>query len=93
MIFRNQKSKMSALWAVLCLMLGACLVVTAAPNPPQIPSGQKAKVKGTILSRNGDLIKVKEQKTGSVVIVNLVDGTKIERNTGKVVFHRDKSMV
>jgi outer membrane protein OmpA-like peptidoglycan-associated protein len=92
MIFRDQKSKISALSAVLCLMLGACLVVTAAPNPPQIASGQKAKVKGTILSRNGDLIKVKEQKTGSIVVVNLVDGTKIGRNTGSLVFHRDKSM-
>jgi outer membrane protein OmpA-like peptidoglycan-associated protein len=92
MIFRNQKSKISALWAVLCLMLGACLVVAAAPNPPQIASGEKAKVKGTILSRNGDLIKVKEQKTGSLVIVNLIDGTKIGRNTGSLVFHRDKSM-
>ena len=92
MIFRNQKSRMPVLSAVLSLMLAICLTVAAAPNPPQIASGQKAKVKGTILSRNGDLIKVKEQKTGSLVVVNLVDGTKIGRNTGSLVFHRDKSM-
>jgi hypothetical protein len=75
MFLRNQKSRMSALWAVLCLMMGACLVVSAASNPPQIASGQKAEVKGSIVSRNGDLIKVKEQTTGRVVIVNLIDGT------------------
>jgi outer membrane protein OmpA-like peptidoglycan-associated protein len=92
MISRSLKSKMSAFWAVLSLMLAACLVVAAVPNPPQIASGQKAKVKGTIVSRNGDLIKVKVQKTGAMVVVNLVDGTKIGRNTGNLVFHRDKSM-
>ena len=70
MFLRNQKSKISALWAVLCLMMGACLIVTAAPNAPQIASGQKAKVKGSIVSRNGDLIKVKEQKAGRVVDVD-----------------------
>ena len=75
MFFRNQKSKMSALWAVLCLMMGACVIVSAAPNPPQIASGQKAEVKGSIVSRNGNWIKVKEQKTGRVVIVSLIDGS------------------
>jgi hypothetical protein len=70
MFFRNQKSKMSALWAVLCLMMGACVIVSAAPNPPQIASGQKAEVNGSIVSRNGDLIKVKEQKAGRVVDVD-----------------------
>src|SRR5271170_5163375 len=92
MFLRNQKSRMSALWAVLCLMMGACLVVSAASNPPQIASGQKAKVKGSIVSRNGDLIKVKEQKSGTVVIVSLIDGTKIQRNKGKVEFFRHSDM-
>jgi outer membrane protein OmpA-like peptidoglycan-associated protein len=92
MFFRNQRSKMSALWAVLCLMMGACLIVSAAPNPPQIASGQKAKVKGSIVSRNGDLIKVKERKTGNVIIVSLIDGTKIQRNKGKVEFFRHSEM-
>jgi outer membrane protein OmpA-like peptidoglycan-associated protein len=92
MLFGNKKSKITVVCAVLCLTLAACLSVAATPNPPQIASGQKAKVKGTIVSRNGDLIKVKEQKTGTMVVVNLVDGTKIGRNTGRVVFSRDKSM-
>ena len=75
MFFRNQKSKMLALWAVLCLLMGACVIVSAAPNPPQIASGQKAEVKGSIVSRNGNWIKVKEQKTSTVVVVSLIDGS------------------
>jgi outer membrane protein OmpA-like peptidoglycan-associated protein len=92
MIFRSQKSNVPVFWVLLCLILVTSLASISAANPPQIASGQKAKVKGTILSRNGDLIKVKQQKTGSIVVVNLVDGTKIGRNTGRVVFNRDKSM-
>jgi outer membrane protein OmpA-like peptidoglycan-associated protein len=92
MLFRNKKSKITALCAVLCLTLAASLAVAAAPNPPQIASGQKAKIKGAIVSRNGDLIKVKDKKAGTLVVVSLVDGTKIERNTGRAVFFRDKSM-
>jgi outer membrane protein OmpA-like peptidoglycan-associated protein len=92
MLFRNKKSKITVFCAVLCLTLAACLAVAAASNPPQISSGQKAKIKGTIVSRNGDLIKVKDKKTGTLVVVSLVDGTKIERNTGRVVFFRGKDM-
>jgi len=92
MLFRSEKSKITVISAVLCLTLVACLAVVAAPNPPQIASGQKAKVKGTIVSRNGDLIKVKDKKTDTLVVVSLIDGTKIERNTGRAVFYRDKSM-
>ena len=49
--------------------------MTAAPSPPQIASGHRAKVIGSIVSRNGDLIEIKEQKTGTVVVVSLIDGS------------------
>ena len=39
----------------------------------QIAAGNKAKVKGSILSRNGDLIRVREKKPGAVVVVNITD--------------------
>jgi outer membrane protein OmpA-like peptidoglycan-associated protein len=92
MIFRIQNSKRAVFWAVLCVMLAAFLANNLAANPPQITSGEKAKVKGSIVSRNGDLIKVKDKKTGSIVIVSLVDGTKIERKKGKVEFFRHSDM-
>jgi len=51
-----------------------------------------AKVKGTIVSRNGDLVKVKDKKSGQVVVVSLTDDTKIERKKGKVEFFRHEDM-
>jgi hypothetical protein len=42
--------------AALLLFAG---VVRAATMPQQFTAGQKAKVKGTIVSRNGDLVTVK----------------------------------
>jgi len=92
MIFRSQSPKAPAFLAVLYLMLSALLANNAGAFPPQITSGQKAKVKGTIVSRDGDLVKVKDKKAGTVVIVSLVDGTKIERKKGKVEFFRHSDM-
>jgi outer membrane protein OmpA-like peptidoglycan-associated protein len=42
-------------------------------------AGKKAKVTGTIQSRNGDLINLKVKKTGEPALINLTDSTKIER--------------
>jgi hypothetical protein len=64
----------------------------AAATQPQIVSGKKAKVEGTTVSRNGDLIQVKEKKSGTVVVVDLVDGTKIERKSGYVQWFRHNDM-
>src|SRR6266481_9649315 len=91
MIFRSQKSK-SVFWILFCIILLTCMVGTGAATPPQIVSGKKAKVEGSIVSRNGDLIKVKEKKSGTLVIVSLVDGTKIERKSGYVQWARHNDM-
>ena len=58
----------------------------------QIPAGNKAKVKGSILSRDGDLIRVRETKPTSVVVVNITDDTRIERKKSKVLFFRHADM-
>jgi outer membrane protein OmpA-like peptidoglycan-associated protein len=55
-------------------------------------SGEKAKVKGTIMSRKGDLVKVQDTKTGALAIVKITDDTKIVRNKSKVLFHRHEDM-
>jgi outer membrane protein OmpA-like peptidoglycan-associated protein len=92
MIFRSQQSKALVFWTLFCLILVACLTSTVAANPPQITSGQKAKVKGTIVSRKGDVVNVKDKKSGSLVAVLLTDNTKIERKHGKVEFFRHSDM-
>lgn len=81
--------------------LGVCLfcaafVITLAwaanPNSSQIAGDQQAKVKGTIISRNGDLVSLKDKKTGNDVVVNITDDTKIERTHGKAEFFRRTDM-
>jgi len=91
MIFGSQKSK-SVFWILLGIILVTCMASVAAATPPQIVSGKKAKVEGSIVSRNGDLIKVKEKKSGTMVVVDLVDGTKIERKSGYVQWFRHNDM-
>ena len=67
------------LYCAICLIFLGGFGFAAAPNPAQITAGQKTKVKGTIASRNGDIVNVKDAKTGSRVAVMITDGTKIER--------------
>ena len=68
-------------------MLIASLMYASTP-PKQIPNGKKAKVTGTIVSRNGDMVNVKEKKTNDMVVVNLTDNTKIEREKGALRMRR-----
>jgi outer membrane protein OmpA-like peptidoglycan-associated protein len=75
-----------------CIGLLGSLAYSATPNAPQVVSDQKSKIKGTILSRAGDVVSVKDKKSRSVVAVLLTDNTKIVRNHGKVEFFRHSDM-
>jgi outer membrane protein OmpA-like peptidoglycan-associated protein len=74
----------------ITLLLGATFIIMFAwvgrINSEQIANNQKATVKGTIVSRNGDLVTVKDKKTGNKTVVDLTDETKIERTHGKAEF-------
>jgi outer membrane protein OmpA-like peptidoglycan-associated protein len=72
------------------LLAGMTLASTA--NAQQFTAGQKAKVKGQIVSRDGDLVKIQDGKAGSVEVVEITDNTKIERKKGKVIFLRHEGM-
>ena len=71
------------LCAVTCVMLFAGMMY-ASTSTKQIAAGKKAKVIGQIVSRNGDAVSVKEKKTDQMVIVNLTDNTKVEREKGSL---------
>ena len=60
--------------------------------PNRNEEDQKTKVKGTIVSRNGDLVTIKDKKTGAKTVVDMTDITKIERKHGKVEFFRHTDM-
>ncbi len=72
----------------ICLIFLGKLGYASTPNPAQIAAGQKTKVEGTIASRNGDLVNVKDAKTGTRVVVVITDDTKIERKQGAFKFRR-----
>lgn len=80
--------KLKGLYVSICAMLVASLIYAATPNTRQIPSGKKASVNGQIISRDGDLVNVKDKKDGMIVVVNLTDSTKIEREKGSLRLRR-----
>jgi outer membrane protein OmpA-like peptidoglycan-associated protein len=82
----SKKTKLVVLASAAALLFAG--IARAATAPQQFAAGQKAKVKGMIVSRNGDLITVKE-KSGTVSVVDLNDDTKIDRDKP---FRRGKEM-
>jgi outer membrane protein OmpA-like peptidoglycan-associated protein len=54
----------------------------------QFSQGEKAKVSGEILSRDGDLIRVRDKKSGEVIAVSIGDATHIERKKHQFPFYR-----
>ncbi len=87
MKFNTWTWKARLIGAAICVMLMASLMY-AATGTRQIPNGKKAKVSGQIVSRNGDMVNVKEKKGGMMVVVNLTDNTKVEREKGALRLRR-----
>ncbi len=92
MIFRSEKWKTSIFGFALGFVLLVGLTYASTPGTSQIKADEKSKVSGTIVARSGDLVQVKEKKSGQVVVVSISDTTKIERKKGKVEFFRHQNM-
>jgi outer membrane protein OmpA-like peptidoglycan-associated protein len=76
----------------VCAALLTVIALASVGYAQTFTSGEKGKVKGTILSRKGDLVKVQDKKTGSTATVKITDDTKILRDKHKVAFHRHEDM-
>jgi len=92
MIFRSETWIKSVFVFALGFVLLVGLTYASMPGTPQIKSDEKSKVSGSIVARSGDLVQVKDKKTGQLVVVSISDNTKIEREKGKVEFFRHKDM-
>jgi outer membrane protein OmpA-like peptidoglycan-associated protein len=90
MALKTKKWKASILGCALSVALLGALTCTSAAGTPQINADEK--VTGTIVSRNGDFVKVKDKKTGQPVVIAISDDTKIERKKGKYEFFRHQDM-
>jgi outer membrane protein OmpA-like peptidoglycan-associated protein len=80
------------LCCVISVALFGTLLYTASISASSIPEGDKVKVAGLILSRNGDTVLMKDRKSGQFVVVNITDNTKIERKRGRLPFYRHTEM-
>jgi outer membrane protein OmpA-like peptidoglycan-associated protein len=86
-------------WMVM-LFVYACAVIlvanhalaASAGQARQLSQGERAKVSGLILSRDGDLIRVHDKKSGEVVVIQIEDTTKVERTKYKFPFYRHVDM-
>jgi len=82
--------------AALCCALSVVLLETlpyaASTSTSDKTAGEKVKVTGLILSRNGDTVRIKDKKSGQFVVVNITDSTRIERKKHSVLFPRHTDM-
>ena len=87
---RSNLSKLS--WAIVAVMFAGSAFAATSSKTRQIRQGEQAKVSGVILSRDGDLVRVRETKSRDVVAVSIGDATKIEREKHKFPFYRHTDM-
>jgi hypothetical protein len=76
----------------VCVVSLTIIALASAGFAQTFSSGEKGKVKGIIKSRSGYLVKVQDDKTGSMAVVEITAGTKILRDTHKVALHRHEEL-
>jgi len=87
-----RKWRSSALCCAIFVVILGTLLHAASTSGSDIPAGGRVKVTGLILSRNGDTLRIKDNKSGQLVIVNVTDSTKIERKEHGRLFLRHPDM-
>src|ERR1700742_3416715 len=75
-----------------CAGLLLAIAFASASYAQTFTPGKKGDVKGSILSRSGDLVKVQDKKTGDLVIVKITDDTKVLSDKSKIRFRRHEDM-
>ena len=74
MKFNIREWKLNVLFCASAILL-ASLTYAATNQTRQLAAGDKAKVAGPILSRDGELVRVRDKKSGEVVVVNITENT------------------
>jgi outer membrane protein OmpA-like peptidoglycan-associated protein len=85
-------SKLSALRCAIATILITSGALAATANTHQLTPGEKAKMSGLILSRDGDLVRVRDKKSHEEITVSIGDATQIERKNHKFPFYRHTDM-
>ena len=90
-VIRRSKQR-ALLCAIGAVVLASSAFAATTTKTRQLTAGEKAKVSGVILSRDGDLVRVREKKSEEAVTVSIGDSTKIERKKHKFPFYRHTDM-
>lgn len=85
---------------ILMLVVYACAIMLPANHTfaassgkvRRVWNGEGAKVSGLILSRDGELIRVRDKKSSELVVIRIDDNTKIERTKYTFPFYRHVDM-
>jgi outer membrane protein OmpA-like peptidoglycan-associated protein len=87
-------SRSSIAWVPqrVCAVLLVTIALASVGYAQTFTAGEKGKVKGAIKSRSGDLVKVQDNKTGSMAVVKITDNTKILRDKSTFGFPRHEDM-
>ena len=86
-------SKLSALLcAIATVLITSSALAATTSKTHQLTPGEKAKMSGLIVSRDGDLVRVRDKKSHEVITVNIGDATHIERKNHKLPFYRHTEM-
>jgi hypothetical protein len=72
----------------ICATVAAAFAFSAVPATHHFMNGQKAKIKGVIMSRDGDTLKLREGGD-LVAVVALDDTTKVQVKKGAFKFRRE----
>jgi hypothetical protein len=88
--------RLSTLWVLACatvvILVAGSTLATAASKTRQFVPGEKAKISGQIISRDGDLVRLREKKSENLVVIRINDDTTIERQKHKFPFYRHSDM-
>lgn len=88
----TRASKLSALLCAIATIVITSSAFAATSKTRQLIPNEKAKTSGLILSRDGDLVRVREKKSHDVITVSIGDATQIERKNHKLSFYRHTDM-
>ena len=89
----NRNCMLMLLVYAFAIILPANQALAASPGKIRpLSNGEVAKVSGLILSRDGDLIRVRDKKSSELVVIRIDDNTTIERTKYKFPFYRHVDM-
>jgi len=91
MKLKSKKPYLQLLCSLMCATFVISLTLVGKANA-QISEDKKSKVEGTIVARNGDLVVLKDKKSGNKDVVAVTENTQIERKYGKAEFMRHTDM-